>query len=434
MRQGHVLPDCSINPRLQHSRTMTLLLCGEGAQGWTKPNLAAGFTAQEKGRNPKWTHGKWTAMSTRPGRSRRGGWAPGLRPSPGPGAASGLPSPRGQKQGDTGGGARRLPLRPPHHRWAQGRRQLRPGTCLTHLILQQRRQRLEVVAVHHLLLLLLIKHVLCSVKSLHSARRGSRGFTSAASLRAEAQPSAPAASHSLTRRRAAPGGDPSGAGPGRPPCFNPFPSRRRLARGAPCLSRRPAAAHLSPRLGQRCHGNAARRRLARAASLRRLPPSCGGARPHRGPGRPRESLRAGRESRRVPRAPSSPLTVNCQQEGGGVALGPEERIRRSAGCGCRGPAGVGAGLRLGCALGANGDAAERASVGREAEAATWPGARGTGGMAGELLPSANDFLPSFLEVHLGQLNPPPCLPCASASCCMVTRSPDHWIYWINHSV
>lgn len=155
------LHNCRATPQPQQGlrgtpswRTMTLPLCAEGGWGWTKPS---------------WAH--------RAGGSRDGHSSTYSRVCGAPGPAVGLPPP-----------------------------------CRTHLVLQQRRQRLEVVAGH--LLLLLIKPILRSAHGLHSARGGSRGFASSAPLRT--QSTAPAVPHPHARLRAAPGGDPRGAALARP--------------------------------------------------------------------------------------------------------------------------------------------------------------------------------------------------------------------------
>lgn len=152
---------------------MTLPLCAEGGWGWTKPS---------------WAH--------RAGGSRDGHSSTYSRVCGAPGPAVGLPPP-----------------------------------CRTHLVLQQRRQRLEVVAGH--LLLLLIKPILRSAHGLHSARGGSRGFASSAPPRT--QSTAPAVAHPHARLRAACGLPPAAtpAAPRSPARFNPFSSRRGPAAGRP---------------------------------------------------------------------------------------------------------------------------------------------------------------------------------------------------------
>lgn len=159
-----------------------------------------------------------------------------------------------------------------------------------------------------------------------------------------------------------------------------------------------------------------------AASLRRLPPSCVvGARPRRpprpsprrGPGRPRESAGAGRQSRRVPRAPFSPLAVDSRLDGDGAAVGPEGRARRSASCGRRGPAGAGAAPRLGCALRANGGG------GRESGLVSGEGPGRRRCLAPEVLGvgTAGELLPPVRGTSGELKRPRPACPCASASFC-----------------
>lgn len=85
----------------------------------------------------------------------------------------------------------------------------------------------------------------------------------------------------------------------RPPALTPSPPGGARPRGAPCLSLRPAAAaRLSPRLGQCCHGNAARRRLTAAAPA---PPAAAPASPS-APPQPGTTPGTGRRCRRVLRS------------------------------------------------------------------------------------------------------------------------------------
>lgn len=114
------------------------------------------------------------------------------------------------------------------------------------------------------------------------------------------------------------------------------------------------------------------------------------------PGRHREP--AGATGGRPGTAPCAPrpLPRSPPWGGGAVALRPEERARRSASCGRRGPAGAGP-VPLGCALGANGSGGQGGAVWGERV----PGARaGTGAVPGRCC---------------RRRWPPPCLPEPSGS-------------------